>query len=91
MKAFRDNNADKVQIVGIAKDDDMEECKKYMNQYGMDWPNILIGTGEFDYASKFNVQGYPTKILLDPNGKIIYRTSGESKEFYDEIYALINK
>lgn len=91
MKAFRDKHADKVQIVGIAKDDDMEECKKYMNQYGMDWPNILIGTGESDYASKFNIQGYPTKILLDPNGKIIYRTSGESKEFYTQIELLINK
>ena len=91
MKAFRDKHADKVQIVGIAKDDDMEECKKYMNKYGMDWPNILIGTGESDYASKFNVQGYPTKILLDPNGKIVYRTSGESKEFYNEIETIINQ
>lgn len=91
MKNFRNEHADKVQIVGVAKDTNVEEWKKCIGKYGMDWPNILIGTGSFDYAAKFNVQGYPTKILVDPNGKIIYRASGESKEFYDIAKSLIAK
>ncbi|MBQ3521639.1 MAG: TlpA family protein disulfide reductase [Bacteroidales bacterium] len=91
MKAFRDKHSDKVQIVGVAKDTDIEAWKKCIEKNQMDWPNILIGTGEADYASKFNVQGYPTKILVDPDGKIIYRTSGESKEFYNIAKSLITK
>ena len=91
MKAFREKYSDVLEIVGVAKDTDVEAWKKCIQDMGMNWPNILIGTGEADFASKFNVQGYPTKIVLDPQGKIIHRTTGESKEFYEIVEKLIVK
>ncbi len=91
MKAFKEAHSDVVEIVGVAKDSDVEAWKECIEKHGMEWPNILIGTGEFDYASKFNVQGYPTKILLGPDGKILYRGTGESKEFYTEIEKIISQ
>lgn len=91
MKAFREKYSDVLEIVGVAKDTDVEAWKKCIQDMGMNWPNIIIGTGEADFASKFNVQGYPTKIVLDPQGKIIHRTTGESKEFYEIVEKLIVK
>ena len=55
----------------------------------MDWPNIMIGKDEQDYVAKYNVQGFPTKILLDREGKILLRSVGESEEFYHEVEELI--
>lgn len=89
MKAFRDAHADRLQIVGIAQDKDADAVKACMEKNGMDWPNIMCGTGETDYVAKFNVQGFPTKILVDPRGKIVFRMSGESEEFYTEVEKLI--
>lgn len=89
MKVLHDANSDKLEIVGLARDKDEEVWKKCIAKYGMNWPNLLIGTGEDDFAAKFNVQGYPTKILLDPQGTIIYRITGESEEFYSKVAEFI--
>ncbi len=91
MREFRDNNSDVLQIVGVANDKDVEAWKKCMDKNNMDWPNIMQGKGENDFVAKFNVQGFPTKILISPDGKILYRASGESEEFYTTIKNLISK
>ncbi|PKQ63925.1 hypothetical protein BZG02_07900 [Labilibaculum filiforme] len=89
MKKFRDAHADKLQIVGLAKDNSVEKVQKCMTKNGMNWPNILVGKGEQDYVAKYNVQGFPTKILLDRNGKILLRSVGEKADFYQEVEKLI--
>lgn len=89
MKELRDAYPEKLKIVGLAQARDSEAWRKYIEKNGMDWPNILIGKGEDDYVAKFNVQGFPTKILLDPEGTILFRMSGESEEFYTKVGELI--
>jgi Thiol-disulfide isomerase and thioredoxins len=91
MKKFRDENADIVQILGISNDKNEQAWKKCIERNKMDWPNIMQGTGERDYVSKFNVQGFPTKILVGPDGKIILRVVGENEDFYLKIKEIINK
>ena len=89
MKKFRDEHADRLQIVGIAKDDNVEKVQKCMEKKGMNWPNILVGKGENDFVAKYNVQGYPTKILLDKKGNILLRWVGEVESFYEDVEKLI--
>jgi len=89
MKKFRDEHADRLQIVGLAKDRNLEKVQKCMTKNEMNWPNILVGKGEQDFVAKYNVQGYPTKILLDRNGKILLRSVGEKEDFYHEVEKLI--
>lgn len=89
MKAFRDKHADKLQILGVSNDRSVDVWKAFIQKNNMDWPNILIGKGDKDYVTKFNVQGFPTKILISPEGKILLRESGEREEFYTKIEELI--
>lgn len=90
MKAFRDAHADKVQIVGVANDKDVAKWKACIEKNGMNWPNVMQGKGEQDYVAKFNVQGFPTKVLVSPEGIILHRESGENEDFYKKIETLIN-
>ncbi|MEG0892088.1 MAG: thioredoxin-like domain-containing protein [Bacteroidales bacterium] len=90
MKAFRDAHADKVQIVGVANDKDVAKWKACIEKNGMNWPNVMQGKGEQDYVAKFNVQGFPTKVLVSPKGIILHRESGESEGFYKTVENLIN-
>ncbi|MGQ1785428.1 MULTISPECIES: redoxin family protein [unclassified Saccharicrinis] len=91
MKKFRDEYKDRLQIVGLAKDRNAEVVKKMMDKKGVDWPNIMVGEDDQDYVAKYNVQGYPTKILLDRNGKILMRSVGELEGFYEEVEKLMGK
>lgn len=91
MKAFRDANAEKVEIVGVANDKDVEKWKACIEKHGMNWPNVMQGKGEQDYVATFNVQGFPTKILVNPQGIIVHRESGESEDFYKKVETLINQ
>ncbi|MFA5849191.1 MAG: TlpA disulfide reductase family protein [Bacteroidales bacterium] len=89
MREFRDKYKSKVEILGIAKDGNIEGWKREIIAANLNWFHILNGTGYNDFVAKFNVQGYPTKIVIDPNGKIIYRITGESDNFYTEVSKLI--
>ena len=89
MKAFRDKHADKLMIVGVANDKDKEQVRTCMEKMGMDWTNLMQGKGDDDFVAKFNVQGFPTKVLLDPRGTIVYRGSGEREEFYTEVEKIL--
>ncbi len=91
MKAFRNKYAERLQILGISNDKDFAKWKAVIDKNEMNWPNILIGSGEKDYVAKFNVQGFPTKILVSPDGVILHRESGESDAFYSVVEKIITK
>jgi thiol-disulfide isomerase/thioredoxin len=89
MKEFRDRHADVLQIVGLAQDRDYAKWKSFVESREMNWPNVLVGKGDQNFVLLYNVQGFPTKILLDPQGKILLRVTGENEEFYQEVEKLI--
>lgn len=94
MRAFRDKHSDKLEILGIASEkgkDARERWISTINKSGLTWSHILSGGGDQDFVVKFNVTGFPTKILVSPDGTILYRGSGESQAFYDEVERLISK
>lgn len=88
MRAFRDEYNDKVEILGIAKDD-REGWLSSIEKDNLNWIHLLNGKGEEDFVSKFNVTGYPTKILIAPDGTILHRESGESEAFYDKVKSFV--
>ena len=91
MKAFRDKYAGKLEIFGVSNDKKVDVWKASIEKNGMNWPNILIGTGEKDFVAKFNVQGFPTKILISPEGIILHRESGERDTFYQKVEEFISR
>ena len=38
---------------------------------------------------RYAVEGYPTKIVIDPEGRIAARFVGESEEFYDKLAEML--
>ncbi len=58
---------------------------------GYDWQQVLAGTGENNLVLKFNVTGFPTKIILDPDGKILYRFLGDTEESFEVLDELLSE
>jgi hypothetical protein len=50
---------------------------------------VLNAIGEADVSAMYAVKGYPTKIVIDPEGRILKTILGESPEFYSYVDSLM--
>ena len=79
----------RLEVVGIACGDTEEAWKKCVAEKALPWTNLLNGKGDADVSSLYAVTGYPTKVILDPEGRILKTILGESPEFYAYVDSLM--
>jgi thiol-disulfide isomerase/thioredoxin len=86
MKEILDKHRGKMEIVGIAQESDgggrWRKFLKDKPEYG--WRHVLNVKSD-DIIVKYSVAGYPTKIIIDPEGRILSRFVGEDDGFYTEL------
>jgi thiol-disulfide isomerase/thioredoxin len=77
---FRKLNADykdrNFQLVSVAFDSDFDKVKNFTVENQMDWMHIFVDQNrreENSLVELFRVTSFPTKILIDPSGKILAR------------------
>ncbi|MGE7775862.1 TlpA family protein disulfide reductase [Chitinophaga sp. NPDC101104] len=60
---------------------------------GIDWLHVMNNYGKesLDLVQKYGISGFPTKFLLDPTGKIIFKQLGGGKESEDELDAKLKE
>lgn len=63
--------------------------EKAVAEHQLPWINVR-NIGEPDVAVMYGVSGYPTKYVIDPEGKIAKQVVGEDPEFYMYLEALMN-
>ncbi|MDF1657219.1 MAG: thioredoxin-like domain-containing protein [Verrucomicrobiales bacterium] len=74
LKQFRDDHLDEgFEVVLVNFDRSNTDKRRYIRDSGMEWPSV---PGARRKASKtlmetYQVSGYPTLIILDPNGNIV--------------------
>lgn len=87
MKKYLEKYKNKLEIVGIAvESDDGSQWKKWLaSKPEFNWHHLINDKKNNNLVTKYNVRGYPTKILLDPEGKIIARYVGETEELYKKL------
>ncbi len=90
MAAYYKKYGDKIQIVGVAQESDNGEKWKAFLQKNTDynWIHILDDKSQ-TFIKQFNISAFPTKFIIDPNGKIIDKIIGEGKEFYKKLDKLM--
>lgn len=63
-------------LLGVDCDEDRETARKVMGREGITWPNWHDGApGSGPIARRYHVEGYPTAIVIDAEGKIRFRGS----------------
>lgn len=81
-------------IVGVNTGDDEETFHKGVETYEMSWISAYQGRST-PIADLYRVDGYPTVLVLDHEGKIHYRNYGieepESERLLDELVAAAEK
>ena len=65
---------------------------RHIKENGMDWKHVRNDEKDkVNVSTLYAVHGYPTKIIVDPEGKIEKVVVGESEEFYKYLDTLFKK
>jgi thiol-disulfide isomerase/thioredoxin len=77
------------EILGISGDDEEGTVKTFTSKNGMNWTEFLDNSGTV--SGTFDVDSFPTYIVVDKEGVIRYRQSGFGGTVGSELEDIINK
>ena len=92
MKQLYKDAKGKIEILSIDCGDTEEVWKKAIVDHELPWLQVYNpGKDGVDVSLTYAIQGYPTKVILNPDGTINKTIIGEDPEFYDYVKSLIGK
>ncbi len=81
-----------LEVIGIDCQETKERWKAGVEKHQLPWVHVYLPQDKSqELLSAYGVQGFPTKVIVDPEGKIMNITSGEDPKFYDELVRLMGK
>ena len=81
MKEYYKKYDGKFEILGIDCNDTEAKWKEAVKKYELPWLHVYNPRGSKVLAD-YGIQGFPTKILIGPDGKIVKTIVGEDESFY---------
>ena len=79
---------DKLEVVGVDCQETEEAWKKGVARFKLPWVNVF-NTEKEKLLQRYGVEGFPTKVIISPEGMIVNITSGENPEFYNTLAKFI--
>lgn len=83
MKAYYEKYEGMFEMLSIDFGDNEDTWLNAIDKYDMDWLHVI--TDEESAAKlqeEYAIEGFPTKIIVDPEGTIVHITVGEDPAFY---------
>lgn len=84
--------AGKFEVIGIDNRDTPERWREAVAKYELPWVNVYNDTEQPEGLSlleNYAVQGFPTKVIIDPEGIIRNITVGEDPAFFTTLKELV--
>ena len=88
MKKYYEKYRSKFEIVGVDCSDTVEKWKKAVKDNELPWLHVYNKAAD-GTPEKYAVEGYPTKVIINPDGTINKIIVGESQEFYKYLDELL--
>ena len=73
-------------MVSVAYDDNISKLKEIIESKQMNWIHLIQSKNNSEFVDKLKISVFPTLILVDPSGKILYRDKS-----IDEIDEILSK
>ena len=91
MKEAYAKHKDKMEILGVDCNDSEEKWKEAVAEHSLPWLQVRCPDDKLQALSnQYNIEGFPTKIVIDPEGKLVKVVVGEDPAFYtflDKLFA----
>lgn len=89
MKEYYNKYKGKYEVLGIDCNDPVDKWKAAVKEHDLPWLHVYNERTNGKVLEAYGIQGFPTKILIGPDGKIIKTVVGEDPAFYtfmDELF-----
>ena len=86
MKEYYAKYSDKLEILGVDCNDTVEKWKAAVAEYELPWKHVYWDKNDKNSDNPLElyvVRGFPTKVIIDPEGKIAKIIVGEDPVFYE--------
>ena len=71
-------------VIGIGCNEPEADWRAGVKKYELPWINLYNGENRALYDD-YNVEGFPTKVIINPEGKIVDLTTGEDPVFFTRL------
>ena len=82
---------DKMEILGIDCRDTEAKWKAAVDEHQLPWLQVRCPDEQLQVlGQQYQIEGFPTKVIIDPEGKLVKVVVGEDPAFYtflDELFA----
>ncbi len=82
MKEYYKKYKGKLEVLGVDCNDTDAKWRAAVKEYQLPWRHVYMPRIS-NLLDIYNVQGFPTKVIVDPKGYIYKVVHGERPEFYD--------
>ena len=82
--------AGKLEVIGIDCNESEADWRAGVAKYELPWVNVYNNQKDGALLNAYGVQGFPTKAIVNPQGKLVDITIGEDPSFYDKLASFIN-
>ena len=72
----------KLEIIGMDCGDSDEKWKAAVKKYELPWKHVYVPKNS-NVLDNYKIKGFPTKIVIGPDGTVLKTVVGESPEFYE--------
>jgi len=90
MKEAYAKHKEKMEILGVDCHDTEDKWKAAVNENQMPWLQVRCPDEKVQALREmYNIEGFPTKVIVDPEGKLVKVVVGEDPAFYsflDELF-----
>lgn len=89
MKKYYEKYSSKLEILGIDCNDTEEKWKAAVEKHQLPWKHVYCPRNNRTLLDQYAVSGFPTKMIIDAEGKIVKTIVGEDPAFYtllDELF-----
>ena len=92
MKEAYSKYKDQMEILGVDCRDTEEKWKDAVKEHELPWKQVRCPDDQFrSLVEKYSIEGFPTKVIVDPKGKIVKVIVGEDPSFYTFLDQLFSK
>ncbi len=81
---YRAKQAHGLEIIGISDDDSREAVLHYVEDHGIEWPQIIEVENETKSTEIYHIGGWPSYVWIGPDGVVINpELKGDLDDLYD--------
>lgn len=79
---------DKIVVIGIDCNESETDWRAGVKNHQLPWINLYNGDNKELYTA-YNIQGFPTKAIINPEGKLVDLTTGEDPTFFTRLASFV--